>query len=62
MSPKINPVEMKILIDKLESITKKEEIYEIDTHLMVAEMLAKVRNEGKVKKMLAGLFMRKTTA
>ena len=59
MNPKINPVEMKILIEKLEGMNKKEEIYEIDTHLMVAEMLTRIKDEGMVRKSLRKLFPRK---
>ena len=59
MNPKINPVEMKILINKLEDMNKKEEIYEIDTHLMVAEMLTRMKDEERVRRSLRKLFPRK---
>ena len=50
---------MKILINKLEDMNKKEEIYEIDTHLMVAEMLTRMKDEERVRRSLRKLFPRK---
>lgn len=51
---------MKILINKLEAMNKKEEQFEINIHLMVAEMLSKIKSEEIVKKSLNKMFPRKS--
>lgn len=52
----INAVEMEILMKKLQKYNKKEEVYNIDAYLMVAEMLARIQDDQQVKSCLMRMF------